>query len=191
MAAIAARFGVARCIDFSATTNGCVVCGDLRSWRACPAKTPPHPLPFTAFTEKTDSVNPFAACCGGETPQRRLISTACGLLFNQKIIGHRVAGAGLLSVRRSCAFGGNVGVARRMFHQQPRQAGVRALLDIAVQQLLDLLSQIRGVIKPRQLIALQAVSRGGKEKIPRRLGRMIAIQGALPGNNGATLPLVH
>jgi hypothetical protein len=76
-----------------------------------------------------------------------------------------------------------------LLHQQASDPGIGAFLDIRIQQLLDLLSGVRGKVQMGQLARLQGVTGRRQKKIPRRLGWIMTSQGALQLSE-TTLPVV-
>jgi hypothetical protein len=90
--------------------------------------------------------------------------------IRQNIIGHRACGLqtrlGLCADRvRHVGARGTFA----MLDQPARQHGRGVFLHPTVQQLADFLAQIGGVSQTGKLIALQGVTRSGKEKLPRGL----------------------
>src|SRR5262249_52765673 len=82
-----------------------------------------------------------------------------------------------------------------LLHEPTRQHGRRVFLQILIQKSADLLSEVRGVRKPRELVALQSVFRSGEKEFPRRLG-WVQGQGEPPGyfwsfNDNATVLYVR
>ena len=99
--------------------------------------------------------------------------------IRQKIIGRRIAGgAGGLWLGRVLQ-----GKDRTLtlFDQPTRKHGGGVFLEPLIEQFGNLLAEIGGVSESRELIRLQSVARGRKEKFPGSLGAELR-QGCLPEN---------
>src|SRR5262249_12124923 len=59
-----------------------------------------------------------------------------------------------------------------LLHQPAREHGRRVFFHPLIQERADLLSQVGGVRKPRQFVALQRVFGSGQQELPWRLGRV-------------------
>ena len=191
MAACKSEIAATQCMRFSAAAAGCAVDRFRRDKSGCCPETRPRLPRATALREKPTVPNWRKTVSGGEMQARHARSVFHRPLRYQKIIGRKICARACRAAASSVAFDRVVRIAWRLFHQQARQTGIRAFLDVAVQQLLDLLSQVCSVVKSRQFIALQCISGRREQKVPRRRGRMIAVQGALPGSARWTLPVMH
>jgi hypothetical protein len=101
-----------------------------------------------------------------------------GQRFGQKIIGRSLPRLCWQRVPTACAFFAWRYLSRPL-HQAACQHGVGAFLQVNVQQLRDLFAHIRGVAQSRKFVALQGAARSREQKIPRWLGGIVAVQGAL------------
>jgi len=118
-------------------------------------------------------------------------------LIREKIIGHaaravvpRVASGSSLVIRcRPLVRLPSRGGMFALLHQPARKHGRGVLLKPGVQQLGDLLAEIRRVAEPRELIALQGISRRREKELPRRLG--FVIQGDLQGKRRYITTIVN
>jgi hypothetical protein len=117
-------------------------------------------------------------------------------LIREKIIGHaaravapRVASGSPLVIRcRPLVRLPNRGGMFALLHQPPRKQSRGVLFKPGVQQLCDLLAEIRRVAEARELIALQGISRRREKELPGRLG--FVIQGDLQGKRHYITSLV-
>lgn len=112
------------------------------------------------------------------TSSRATVCVRWGLPIHKKIIGHD------MSPSRAGLTGRRVHGMRRVFallHQPARQHGRSIFFEPLVEQCADLLAQIRGVVQPRQLIALQTIPGSRKQEFPRRL---CSISGHVPFSCG-------
>jgi hypothetical protein len=100
-------------------------------------------------------------------------------LIRKKIIGHRMRRLGPRFARGGALL--RMQGALAQLHQQARQHGVGTFLQVDVKQLSNLLAHVGSVAQPREFITLQTIPRGREKEIPRRLGRTMAVQGALQG----------
>ena len=94
-----------------------------------------------------------------------VMAPSCGKIA-QKIIGRGRRSRWLLLRRFRSFYRRSFALA--ILHQPSRQHGGRILLDPLIDQRGDLLAQIRSVAEPRQFVTLQAVTRSGQQKLPRR-----------------------
>ncbi len=109
--------------------------------------------------------------------------------IREKIIGRSMCGlASCVEGRRSLVFGYRAlaGLARRggmvaLLHQPARQHGRGVFFEPGIEQLRDLLAEIRRVAQTGELVTLQRVAGCRQQEFPRRLG--FVIQGALPGKH--------
>jgi hypothetical protein len=97
-------------------------------------------------------------------------------LIRQEIIGHRMRRFGQQVAGRTAVLPGHRALA--LLDKQARQHGVGAFFHVNVQQLTDLLPNVRNMAQPGQFVALQRRTRGREKEFPRRLG-FILRQGAL------------
>jgi len=101
----------------------------------------------------------WAAVCGGRY-----------FPIRKKIIGHdmsapqrRFAGrSGLQHLRRALA----------LLHQPAREHGAGVLFKPLIEKRADLFTEIGGMVKTREFVALQRGARSREKKLPRRLGLM-------------------
>jgi hypothetical protein len=179
----ARRFGAVGGIGWCGLLRRRVNTASPRFLPFCLADTRPGASLVWVLAEKIQLTGGRRRATGGKSLRQRTVSASRQCISLQKIIGRN--GNGL-------AFGLPNGAGRidnlsifstgpifPLFHQQASKPGIRALLNIRIQQLFDLFAQIGCVIKSRQLIGLQGVSGRREEKIPGRLGRMVSSQGAL------------
>jgi len=124
--------------------------------------------------------------CGSRTTAK---FGPCARSIREKIIGRSMCGlTSCVEGRRPLVFGCRAlaGLARRggvlaLLHQPARQHGRSVFLKPGIQQLSDLLAEIRCVAQAREFVTLQRIARRRQQEFPRRFG--FVIQGALPGKH--------
>ena len=108
--------------------------------------------------------------------------TAARALLRGSTIRKQIIGRGLAIPRLGFVTGDPIFRARRVtrsghalrpIEEQSSNGCCGVLFKPGVQQLLDLLADIRGVTQPRQLKALQRIARSREKKLPRRLGLVV------------------
>jgi hypothetical protein len=148
----------------------------LVPFRRC-ARGTPLGLPLGSSKDVRKRLNP------GCRPQKTGVASrgaACAgwrnRLIRQEIIGHRMRRFGQQVAGRTAVLPGHRALA--LLDKQARQHGVGAFFHVNVQQLTDLLPNVRNMAQPGQFVALQRRTRGREKEFPRRLG-FILRQGAL------------
>jgi len=109
--------------------------------------------------------------------------------IREKIIGHSMRGlASCFGGSRSLVIGRRLLACRvsrggvlALLHQPARQHGRGVFFEPGIEQLRDLLAEIRRVAQTGELVTLQRVAGCRQQEFPRRLG--FVIQGALPGKH--------
>ena len=177
MAEDTARFERVVGTEFSRALTGRIVAAASRvHLRRLPDTPPAHPNNGKKNQKKEaesglQSLNAGTSSQNAATPGRRYP------LIRREIIGHRMGafcrrfapGAAVLPARQALA----------LLHQPARHHCIGTFLQVDVQQLTDLLAHIRRITKSRELIRLQRGTRRREKEIPRRIGLVMTIQGAL------------
>lgn len=153
--------------------------------------TPPRELLRCDSLDKTDSKLLVEHRTGRLNSPPTASFLRRGVEICQNIIGRSVSVVPILPGRfgRRVLFFGGSG-AFLVLNQPARQHGRGVLFDPGLQQLSDFLSQIGGVAQPRELIALQGITRSRQKKVPRRLGTVVG-QRVLQAIGGDSNTLVH
>ena len=150
-----------------------------------PANIPASPLVRTARLGKFSGRQPICSPKIGFTSRGAAIRVRNSGSIRENIIGHRMSRPSQrLSVWRGL-LGGRRAVP--LLHQPTREHGRRVFIQILVEKRADFLTEIGGMTKPREFVALERNARSREKELPRGLDPGLGHMGLLKDEGTLTV----